>query len=416
MKIVSLLPIKSNKMKLSINYEIALTHILTRKRQTLVAAMGVTIGIALYIFSNSIVSGFGMYSKNNMFKSVPHLRVYNKDKISQPLFESKNAVVVIRNPKITTLSNNIINPFSLLTEIKKQPYITFAAPQVKVDMFYINGKSQLKGVSNGVNILEADAMFNIQSTMLAGNLPILISDLNAIVIGNGVAEKLNIGIDDNITISSAQGVKKIMRVVGIFSSGNKAVDESKSYIHIAAAQQLVQQNSNFVTDIYASITNPDEVENFAQQLQEITTYDVEHWKEANADQLAQDNMLGTMTPLISFSIMLVAAFGIYNILNMTITQKMNDIAILKANGFKGKDIVTIFVTEAFIMGFVGTSLGLDIGFILVSIMQNVYVGEPIGYFPIFHDLKVYITGAIFGLLVSLGAGYFPARKASKIDP
>ncbi|MFY8021991.1 MAG: ABC transporter permease, partial [Bacteroidia bacterium] len=221
---------------------------------------------------------------------------------------------------------------------------------------------------------------------------------------------------DNITVSSSLGIKKMMRVSGIFSSGNKALDNSKSYIHIASAQQLLMQNSNFVTDIYASIKQPDEVEMYAPKLQSITTYDVEDWKSANADQLAQDNMLGTMTPLISFCIMLVAAFGIYNILNMTITQKMNDIAILKANGFKGNDIVRIFVSEAFIMGSIGTFLGLTIGFILVSIMQNVYVGAPIGYFPIFHDPKVYLTGAMFGLSVSLGAGYFPARKASKIDP
>jgi len=89
---------------------------------------------------------------------------------------------------------------------------------------------------------------------------------------------------------------------------------------------------------------------------------------------------------------------------------------LKATGFRGKDIITIFVVEAFIMGFIGTILGLTIGFILVSIMQTVYIGPPIGYFPIFHDAGVYTTGAVFGLLVALGAGYFPARKASGVDP
>ena len=56
---------------------------------------------------------------------------------------------------------------------------------------------------------------------------------------------------------------------------------------------------------------------------------------------------------ISFSILLVAGFGIYNILNMTITQKINDIAILKAIGFKGGDVVRIFVQQALIIGFIG---------------------------------------------------------------
>jgi lipoprotein-releasing system permease protein len=405
-------------MRLNVKYDIALTHILTRKKQTLIAAMGVTIGCALYIFSNSLSSGIGKYTQGEMFKSVPHIRIYKKDEISKPLFNmnDSNNIVVIQNPKITTLSKSIINPYGLLENVRKQNFISFAAPQVNVDLFYINGKSQLKGVSNGVNILEADAMFNIQSSIKAGDLQSITSDLNGIVIGSGVAEKLNVGIDDNITVLSAQGVKKVMRIAAIFSSGNKAVDESKSYINIGTAQQLVKENSNFVTDIYASLINPNVSEEYVEQLQEISEYNVEDWKTANADQLAQDKMLGTMTPLISFSIMLVAAFGIYNILTMTITQKMNDIAILKATGFKGNDIVIIFLVESFIMGFIGTVLGLLLGGVLIAIMQGVYIGPPIGYFPIYYDPKVFGVAAIFGLLSSMGAGYFPARKAAKIDP
>jgi lipoprotein-releasing system permease protein len=405
-------------MRLSVNSEIALTHILTRKKQTLVAAMGVTIGIALYIFSNSLSAGVGKYSQEKMFKSVPHIRVFKKDEISKPLFNlnDSNQIVVIENPKITTLSKSILNPYGILADIKKEPYITYAAPQVNVDLFYISGKSQLKGVSNGVKILEADAMFNIQSTIVAGDLQSINSDLNAIILGSGIAAKLNLGIDDNITVLSAQGVKKVLHITAIFSTDNKAVDESKSYINISTAQQLVKENSNFVTDIYASVVNPDLSPEYAKQLQTITVYDVEDWKTANADQLAQDKMLGTMTPLISFCIMLVAAFGIYNILNMTITQKMNDIAILKANGFKGKDIIRIFLLESFIMGLVGTILGLLFGALFIRIMQGVYIGSPIGYFPIYYNLEVFMTGAVFGIITSLGAGYFPARKAAQIDP
>ena len=405
-------------MKLDVNYQIAFTHILTRKKQTLIAAMGVTIGISLYIFSNSLSAGIGDYSRAQMFQSVPHLRIYKKDKLSDPVFEGKDngEVVVIMNPKNTTLSKNIINPFGLVEEVEKQDHINSVAPQVSVDVFYSNGLSQLKGVANGVDIESSDAMFDIESTMLAGDMQSVKSDLNAILIGSGIAERLNIGLYDNITITSAQGVKKIFKVGGVFSVGNKDVDESKSYININSSQQLVKQNSNYVTDIYVSIDNPDLAPERAAQLQQSTQYSVEDWKTANADQLAQDNLMGTMTPLISFSIMLVAAFGIYNILNMTITQKMNDIAILKANGFKGKHIVRIFVVEALIMGVVGTILGLLLGSVFIRLMQGVYIGGPIGYFPIHYDPKVFFTGIIFGLLVALGAGYFPARKAAKVDP
>ena len=405
-------------MKLAVNTEIALTHIATRKRQTLVAAMGVTIGIALYIFSDSLIKGFAQYSRAEMFKTFPHIRVYKEDEISQPLFAAAdtNAVVLISNPKITTLTKSIVNPYLLLDQLKKHSYITSAAPQVNVDLFYNNGRSQLKGLGAGVNILEADAMFNIQSTMLAGSLQALASNLNAIIIGKGVAEKLNLGLDDNLSITSAQGLQKVMKVVGIFSTGNKATDESKSYVNIAAAQQMLKVGPDYITELYASVDDPDRSPEYAQKLQAITSYKVEDWQTSNADTLASDRIRAVMNTSVAFAIMMVAAFGIYNILNMTITQKLNDIAILKATGFSGKDIVRIFVLEALIMGVLGTILGLVTGAVLINILSKVYVGPPIGYFPIYYRLDVFAVGAIFGMLTSLGAGYLPARKAAKVDP
>lgn len=405
-------------MKLAVNTEIALTHISTRKRQTLVAAMGVTIGIALYIFSDSLIKGFAQYSRAEMFKTFPHIRVYKEDEISQPLFAAAdtNTVVLISNPKITTLTKSIVNPYLLLDQLKQHSYITSAAPQVNVDLFYNNGRSQLKGLGAGVNILEADAMFNIQSTMLAGNLQALASNLNAIIIGKGVAEKLNLGLDDNLSITSAQGLQKVMKVVGIFSTGNKATDESKSYVNIAAAQQMLKVGPDYITELYASVDDPDRSPEYAQKLQAITAYKIEDWQTSNADTLASDRIRAVMNSSVAFAIMIIAAFGIYNILNMTITQKLNDIAILKATGFSGKDIVRIFVLEALIMGVLGTILGLVTGAVLINILSKVYVGPPIGYFPIYYRLDVFAVGAIFGMLTSLGAGYLPARKAAKVDP
>lgn len=404
-------------MKLKVNFDIALTHILTRKKQTIVASMGVTVGIALYIFSNSIVAGVNSYTKLNMFKTIPHIRIHKADEISSPISKSDSSTLtLISNPKITTTSKAIVNPYGLIEEIKKQPFVLNVAPQVNVDLFYNSGKSQLKGLASGINVVEADAMFNIRSTMLGGDLMKLSTDLNGIIIGKGIAEKLNLLIGDNISVISSLGVIKNLNVTGVFATDNKVTDETKSYINIATAQQLIKENSNKVTDIYVRLTEPDSSAIYAAQIQQLTDYKVEDWQVENVDQLAQSKMTGTMTPLISISIMLVAAFGIYNIINMTITQKMNDIAILKANGFKGKDIITIFLTEAFIMGAFGTSIGVLIGGLLVQIASGIYVGPPVGYFPVQFDPSIFVSGIMFGLIVSLGAGYFPAKKASKVDP
>lgn len=404
-------------MKLKVNYDIALTHIKTRKKQTIVAAMGVTVGIALYIFSNSIVVGVNNYTKISMFKTIPHLRIHKEDQISAPIIKNdRGHLNLISNPKITTLSKTIINPYSVIGELRRLSFVLNAAPQVNVDLFYNSGKSQLKGLGSGINVQEADAMFNIRSTMLAGNLSELAGDLNGIIIGKGVAEKLNLRLGDNISVISSFGVIKNLHVIGVFATDNKATDESKSYINIATAQQLIKENPNHVTDIYIKLTNPDSSAIYANRIQKLIPYKVEDWQIENADQMTQTKMMSTMTPLISLSIMLVAAFGIYNIINMTITQKLNDIAILKATGFKAKDIIIVFLTEAFIMGAFGTVIGVTFGALLVQIAKGIYVGPPVGYFPIQFDPSIFVTGIFFGLAVSLGAGYFPAKKAAKVDP
>ncbi|MFM9838301.1 MAG: ABC transporter permease [Cyclobacteriaceae bacterium] len=404
--------------KKSVNIDIAFTHIFTRRKQTLVACLGVAVGIAVYLFMNSLSGGFTAYSRGEIFKNSAHIKIYKEDEISKPLINdsSDNAMVAVINPQITTLSKTLINPQGILDKLKQQSFLTHSIAQVTVDVFYNNGKSQLKGTSNGVNILEADAMFNISSYMVAGSLKELHGNLSGIVIGKGIAEKLNVKVNDNITVSSSHSVTKILKVKGIFSTGSALSDQSKSYINISTAQQFAKEGPSYVTTIYANTLNPDAAKEYATALQPLTQYKVEPWQITNADVLSGDLVRNTLMGSISLSILVVAAFGIYTILNMTVMQKINDIAILKATGFSSSDVIKIFVTEAVVMGFLGCLMGLAIGSLLILVMQNVWMGPPVGYFPIYFNLSLFGNSFLLGMLATFGAGYIPARKASRVDP
>ena len=402
-----------------VNTEIALTHILTRKRQTIVASLGVSIGIAIYICLNTLIIGTNRYSDNAIFKTTPHIRVYKEDDISKPLSKDtvgRKETIVIVNPKISNISKNLINPSKLLHDIKGQAEVTAAAPMVTANIFYNNGKSQLTGVGWGVNIMEADAMFDIQSTMVVGDLRTLLNTPNGIIIGVGIADKLNIKLNDNISVISSVGVIKLMKVVGFFKSSNAVTDKSKSYMNLATAQQLLEEGPNYVTDIYVKIKDPEQAVQYTTVLSKLTGYSTEDWKAANELFVAGKKIRAVMFLFISWAILLVAAFGIYNILNMTVSQKLNDIAILKANGFSGKDVVRIFVMEAMVMGIIGTIIGFLLAALIVNLLSRIYIGADIGYFPIQFEFSVSMTGVGVGLLVTFFAGYIPARKASKVDP
>ncbi len=400
----------------NVNIYIAFTHIVTRKRQTLVAAMGVMIGIGIYLFMNSLTMGFSSYSRNEIFKNNAHIKIYKEDKISKPLLNSTASMPVMLNPQIIKESKTLINPFLILNTLKKNTNVTFAIAQVNADVFYNNGHTQLKGTANGVNILEANKMFNIESYMLAGDLNDLNGTINGIIIGKGIAENLNIVKNDILTVTSALGVNKQLRVVGIFSTGNALTDKTKSYVNISTAQQLLKECATFVTTIYANTNNADHAVEYAASIQKIVPYTVEPWQVTNADVLSGDKVRNTLMSAISISILIVAAFGIYNILNMTVVQKVNDIAILKATGYSGRDVITIFVFEAIIMGLIGSLVGLLLGAVLIEIVSNIYMGGPVGYFPVYFDTGLFIKSLFLGLIITFIAGYIPALKASKVDP
>ena len=112
----------------------------------------------------------------------------------------------------------------------------------------------------------------------------------------------------------------------------------------------------------------------------------------------------------------MAGFGIYNILNMTVSQKINDISILKAIGFRGKDVVRIFLTQAMSIGLMGVVSGCILAVILITLLKKVYIGGDIGYFPIDYELTKFLQGIGVGLIISFFAGYLPARKAAQVDP
>ena len=227
---------------------------------------------------------------------------------------------------------------------------------------------------------------------------------------------MNLAIGNNINITSAKGVNRTYKVVAIFRSNIKALDETKSYINLASAQQLQKEGPLYITDISVNIKKPDDAEAIGKEITQLTGYKAQSWQEANNSIVTGNKMRRIVSGLISYLILLVAGFGIYNILNMTVNQKINDIAILKAMGFKGKDVIRIFVTQALTIGVIGVIGGVILAAILINTLKNIYVGGDIGYFPIEYDYTVFIRGIVFGLIITFFAGYFPARKAAKVDP
>ncbi len=401
---------------MNINAQIAKTYIVTNKKLTGVAVAGVVLGMSIYIFMNSMLLGFDKASSKSIFKTTPHIRVYKDDEISKPLVSSNGKQMLLVNPKIVPAKNTIINPGLIISTIQEMKDVEIVTSQVNANIFYNSGKSQITGLCSGVNPDEADRMYAISTTVVEGSLGALKGNPNGILIGSGVSEKMSLRVNDYVNITSSKGVNRAFKIVGIFKTNNSIIDKTKSYVNVLAAQQLLKEGNVYVTDINVNIKNPDDAEKIATQISANTGYKAEGWKQANETLMAAQRMRKIIITFVSTTILLVAGFGIYNILNMTITQKINDIAILKAMGFKGKDVIRIFVTQAVTVGVMGVIGGMMMATVIITLLQHVYVGGDIGYFPITYELTKYIQGVVVGMVITFFAGYIPAKKAANIDP
>ena len=401
---------------MNINSTIAKTYIFSNKKLTAVAVLGVLLGMSVYIFMNSLLVGFDKSSNTSIFRNTSHIRVYKDDEISKPLINHSESKSIIVNPKVVPINNTIINPNLVMETILKQKEVTVVTPQVNTSVFYNNGKSQISGISVGIKPDEANLMYDIKSFMVDGNFDLLKSNPNGIIIGSGVAEKMNLAINDNLNLTSSKSINRKFKVVGIFKTNNSITDKTKSYINLAASQQLLKEGNSYITDINVNVTDPEIAEKTAEKLTQITGYKAEGWKQANETLMATNKMRKMIITFVSLTILLVAGFGIYNILNMTVSQKINDIAILKAMGFKGKDVIRIFVTQAISIGIMGVIGGVIMATILITILKRVYLGGDIGYFPIDYEPQKFVQGVLIGLFITFFAGYIPAKKAANVDP
>ena len=408
-------------MKISVNTEIALTYLSARKKQTLIAALGVMFGISMFIFMQSLMKGTNDYFEKMSFNTTPHIRLYSENKVADAhmlnSFLTDPSTKILINPKQLEQTQGIINPYGVINSIKKDSQVVAVTPQVTTNVIYTSGSVELNGTVAGVNIKQEDKMFDLQSDMVSGDLNDLDRVNNGLLIGKGIADKLSLHVGDNITVRAGTGSPVIMRIVGIYATTVKQIDETKSYANIIQAQNLLGKDRSYVTDIMINLKDYNNAPAVAREIETMTGYKAEDWVQANEQLKAAFKIRAVILNSVIGVILLVAGFGIYNILNMTIYEKIKEIAILKAIGFSGPSVTSIFLQQAIYIGLLGGLVGIIFGFGLTFAVSKIYIGAGnLKYLPMSFYIPHYVEAVCFGILTTVAAGFFPARKASKVDP
>ena len=404
---------------------IAKTHLLSKIKQTATAALGVTFGIGSYITLVCFMTGLNTMLDDLILNQTPHIHIYNEIEPSknQPvslLANLKNNFSVIHSVKPKLSQKKIHNALPIINYLNKDIHVRGAIPEVKTQIVYIAGSIELAGNLTGINVMDEARLFNLKNYIVQGTPEDLDTNDNGILLGAGIAKKMSLSLGDRIQISTIKGDVFPLKIVAIFQSGIADIDAMQSFANLKTVQRILGEAENYITDINVKLYDIELAPSLSKKVEQqfhLTAIDI---KTANAQFETGTTVRNLITYAVSITLLIVAGFGIYNILNMLIYEKMNDIAILKATGFSGKDVQIIFMSQAMIIGFVGGILGLLLGYGFVRFIDTIPFRTEslptVKTYPVNLDPLFFVIGFSFAIFSTFLAGYFPAKKAKKIDP
>ena len=404
---------------------IAKTHLITKIKQTSIASLGVTFGIGAYITLVSFMTGLNGMLDDLILNQTPHIHIYNEIEPSkkQPIAlydEFKNTFNVVHSIKPKLTQKKIHNALPIINYLNEDERVRGAIPQIKETIFYIAGSIEIGGYLTGINVLEEAKYFNFQDYITEGSPEDLHNTDNSILLGSGIAKKMSLRIGDRVKVSTISGDVFPLKIVGLYQSGIADIDAIQSFANIKTVQKILGEADNYITDINVKLHNIDDALPMSKKIEKQFDLKAVDINTANAQFETGTTIRNLITYAVSITLLIVAGFGIYNILNMLIYEKMNDIAILKATGFSGKDVQLIFMSQAIIIGLVGGILGLIVGYILSNVINNVpFATEAlptVETFPVNFNPWFYLIGITFAMISTFFAGYLPSQKAKKIDP
>ncbi len=412
-------------MNYKLNTEIAESLLLARWRQTLIAAIGVTFSITMFIALLSFMTGLNKLLDGLILNRTAHIQLYNEIERNphQPITATlayKKFHNFISSVKASNSREEIYNSGAIINAIGNDKRVVGISSKVHTPAFFNEGNIRIAGVIDGINPHEENKLFHFYDYITNGSGSDLNIVPNSIILGKPLADQLLANIGDQVYITTPGGEVFPLKLIGYYQSGIRELDKIQGYTSIATTQKILGKPANYLTDIQVKLNNLDEAPKVANEYKNLFGLEALDIQTANSQFETGSSLRTLISYAVGITLLIVSGFGIYNILNMMIYEKMDSIAILKATGFSGGDVKKIFLIIALTIGFFGGLVGLLSGYLLSLLIDAIPFHSPslpsVTTYPVNYNPAYYFIGISFSLLTTFLAGLFPATKASKVDP
>ncbi len=410
-------PPVSGRSRFHLPYQlfIALRYLKSKKRHkgvsfnTAISVGGVALGVMALLVVLSVMSGF-------------HEDLQRK-------ILGVNAHIVILDYR-----GKLDDTAGVMEKIKGVHGIVSASPFV-LGQVMVSAGSKGQGVYlRGIDPQREEKTTDISRHMKEGSLSALDTGegMPGIIIGRELANRLGIFRNDAISILSPTGEigplgvlpkVKTFKVVGIFEVGMFEYDSNLVIVGLKSAQEFFGLK-NSVTGIEVRLSDIYKAGNVREHLQKVLgfPYDVRDWMQMNKNLFSALKLEKFAMFVILVLIILVASFNIVSTLIMNVIEKEREIAILKTMGATNGGIMAVFVFQGFIIGIVGTLIGLAGGYIL-SYVLNTYqiIKLPpdiyyLSHLPVKMNLSDFISVSLSAIIISFLSTIYPAWQAAKLNP
>ena len=236
------------------------------------------------------------------------------------------------------------------------------------------------------------------------------------MIGQRLADDLGIRVGDKMSLVTAGNRTLAVRITGIFSLGVKDPDQRWVYLSLRSAQNLLDFNGQ-ITGIDLQVNSLFDAEKIAQSLQSRYGVKAESWMNTNQQLMTALKSQTASTRIIRFFVLISVAFGIASVLAIAVVQKQKEIGILRAMGLSQRSVLTVFLLQGGLLGFIGSILGsfagLGLGQIF-SLFARSPSGEPLFNLALTNGLI--LSSMAVATVTGLLAAALPAYRAAKLDP
>ncbi len=379
-----------------IEFFIAKKHIIERKKQSLIATLGITIGVAVLIVSIGIANGLD----KNMISSILSITSH----------------VVVQE------SGDIEDYRSIQEKIDAIPGVKGSVPKISTQgILKYRGifGSYVSGVKvEGLDLEDAKVAMELDKQIVEGTMDF--TKPTEILIGKELYDSLGARLGDDVSLVSADNREIRFKIGGVFQSGYYEYDTSLVMLPLKAVQVLTY-SGDVAGKIDVMLHNAYDSDRVAKTISDDLGLYTRTWGDLNKNLLAALSLEKTVMILVFSLIVVIAGFVVWVTLNMLVREKTKDIGIMRSMGFGSHRIMKIFLIEGMILGLAGILIGTAVALGILWYVKNYSIAQITS---IYYLTKVPVEITAKEVLTIMGANVaiifissiFPAYRAAKLQP